>query len=123
MKRVAIFVLLVLIFLGTVTVPLQAREVTLTWEPNSEPDLSHYIVYWGVASRAYTVNSGNIGLVTKHKVQLPDDGKIYYFAVTAVDTAGLESDFSNEVNTGEVAGPKLRPELTPPGKPVFKKVD
>ncbi len=110
-----------LLWLGTVTVPLQAREVTLTWEANSEPDLSHYVVYWGTASRVYTVNSGSIGLVTTYKRQLPDDGKIYYFAVTAVDTAGLESDFSNEVNTGEVAGPKLRPELTPPGKFEFKK--
>lgn len=97
------------------------REVTLTWEANSEPDLSHYVVYWGVTSRVYTVNSGNIGLVTVHKVTLPNDGKIYYFAVTAVDEAGLESDYSNEVNTGEVAGPKLRPELTPPGKYEFEK--
>lgn len=111
-KRVAIFVLLVLSF----PLLMQAREVTLTWEANSEPDLSHYIVYWGTASRAYTVNSGNIGLVTEHKVHLPDDGKIYFFAVTAVDTAGLESDFSNEVNTGEV-----KPKILPPGKPVFKK--
>jgi fibronectin type 3 domain-containing protein len=112
MKRVAIFVLLVLIF----PVIVMAREVTLTWEPNSEPDLSHYIVYWGTASRFYTVNSGSIGLVTEHKVQLPNDGKIYFFAVTAVDEAGLESDFSNEVNTGEV-----KPKILPPGKPAFKR--
>jgi uncharacterized protein len=96
--------------------PAFGREVTLTWEPNSEPDLSHYVVYWGTGSRAYTANSGNIGLVTMRKVQLPDDGKVYYFAVTAVDKAGLESDFSNEVNTGEV-----KPKIAPPGKPVFKK--
>lgn len=94
------------------------REVTLTWEANSEPDLSHYIVYWGTASRAYIVNSGNIGLVTEHKVTLPNDGKVYYFAVTAVDDAGLESDFSNEVNTGEV-----KPKIAPPGKPIFKRKD
>jgi fibronectin type 3 domain-containing protein len=117
MKRVAIFVLLVLIF----PLLIQAREVTLTWQPNSEPDLSHYVVYWGTASRVYTVNSGSIGLVTEYKVTLPNDDKVYYFAVTAVDKAGLESDFSNEVNTGEVAGPKFRPELTPPGKFEFKK--
>jgi fibronectin type 3 domain-containing protein len=110
-----------LLWLGTGTMPLQAREVTLTWDANSEPDLSHYIVYYGTVSRVYTVNSGNIGLKTEHKVQLPDDGKVYFFAVTAVDKAGLESDYSNEVNTGEVAGPKLRPDLTPPGKYKFNK--
>lgn len=97
-------------------IPAFGREVTLTWDANSEPDLSHYVVYWGTASRVYTVNSGNIGLVTMYKRQMPDDGKVYYFAVTAVDTAGLESDYSNEVNTGEV-----KPKIAPPGKPVFKK--
>jgi hypothetical protein len=105
-----------LIFCGSVF----GREVTLTWEANSEPDLSHYVVYWGTASGIYTSNSGNIGLVTEYKRQLPNDGKIYFFAVTAVDTAGLESDYSNEVNTGEVK-PKLRPELTPPGKFKFNR--
>ena len=77
------------------------RTVTLTWIPNSEPDLSHYIVYWGIVSGAYTFNSGNIGLVTEYTVSIPDDNKTYFFAVTAVDTAGLESDYSNERNTDE----------------------
>ncbi|MBN1904842.1 MAG: hypothetical protein JW927_07075 [Deltaproteobacteria bacterium] len=78
------------------------REVTLTWEANSEPDLSHYIVYWGVEPGVYTYNSGNIGLVIEYIARIPDDDQIYFFAVTAVDTSGLESDFSNEVNTGSV---------------------
>jgi fibronectin type 3 domain-containing protein len=105
-----------LLWLGMGAMPLQAREVTLTWDANSEPDLSHYVVYWGTASRIYTANSGNIGLKTEYKCQIPDDGVVYYFAVTAVDTAGLESNFSNEVNTGEV-----KPKILPPGKPVFKR--
>jgi hypothetical protein len=76
-----------------------AREVTLTWEANSEPDLSHYVVYWGSSKGNYTENSGNIGLVNEYSVNITDDDLVYYFAVTAVDEAGLESDFSNEVNT------------------------
>ena len=75
------------------------RTFNLTWDANSEPDLSHYIVYWGTESREYDSNSGNIGLVTEYSVTLPDNGEDYYFAVTAVDEAGLESDYSNEVNT------------------------
>ena len=78
-----------------------AREIILTWDQNSEPDLSHYVVYWGLSSGDYSDNSGDIGLVTEYSVELPDDGQIYYFAVTAVDTSGLESDYSNEVNTGD----------------------
>jgi hypothetical protein len=76
-----------------------AREITITWEPSNEPKLSHYIVYWGVEPGVYTSNSGKIGLVTEYKIVIPDNDQIYFFAVTAVDTSGLESDYSNEVNT------------------------
>ena len=76
-----------------------AREITLTWDPNSEPDLDHYVVYWGVDPGDYTVNSGDIGLVNEYSVQIPDDGQVYFFAVTAVNDSGLESGFSNEVST------------------------
>lgn len=81
---------------------VSARDITLTWEANSEPDLSHYIVYWGLEPGVYNYNSGNIGLVTEYTITGLDDDKIYFFAVTAVDSSGLESDFSNEVNTGSV---------------------
>lgn len=96
--------ILTAIFLLTICTTIFGREVTLTWDPNSEPDLSHYIVYWGTTSRNYTSNSGGIGLVTEYSMPLPDDGKVYYFAVTAVDDAGLESDYSNEVFTKEETG-------------------
>jgi len=89
------FFLLLILFSSNVF----AREITLTWEPNSEPDLSHYVVYWGVEPGVYIYNSGNIGLVTEYKTVIPDGDQVYFFAVTAVDTSGLESDYSNEVNT------------------------
>ena len=76
-----------------------AREVTLSWDANSEPDLDHYVVYWGVIPGYYSQNSGDIGLPTEFSVEIPDDDQVYFFAVTAVDEAGLESDYSNEVST------------------------
>ena len=85
----------------------EARQVTLTWDPNSESDLSHYIVYWGLSSDNYSENSGDIGLVTEYSVDIPDDGQTYFFAVTAVNTSDLESDYSNEVNTGEISLPPV----------------
>jgi large repetitive protein len=42
-------------------------------------------------------------LATEYTATIPDAGQ-YFFAVTAVDDAGLESDFSNEVNTEEDTG-------------------
>ena len=34
-------ILLVFLFASSVA----AREITLSWDPNNEPDLSHYVVY------------------------------------------------------------------------------
>jgi hypothetical protein len=61
-------------------------------------ELLGYIVYWGTASRTYA-NSVNIGLFTAYSIAIPDNGLTYFFAVTSVNQKGLESDFSNEVNT------------------------
>ena len=86
-----VFFFSVIFFLLCVT-SVTAREVTLNWDSNSEPDLSHYVVYWGISSGDYSDNSGDIGLVTEYSVEIPDDGHVYFFAVTAVDESGLESD-------------------------------
>jgi hypothetical protein len=83
---------------------VSARVVTLAWDENSEPDLDHYVVYWGVTPGDYSYNSGNIGLDTEFSVEIPDDGYAYFFAVTAVDGSGLESDYSNEVSTEGSSG-------------------
>lgn len=100
-------IILIIYCLIIINFPLQALTVTLTWENNSEPDISHYIVYWGTTTGTYTWNSGNIGLVTTYTVTIPDGTQVYYFAVTAVDGEGLESDYSNEVNTIGITGRKL----------------
>ena len=81
--------------------PANAQQIHLKWAPNSEPDMDHYVVYWGTASRSYKSNSGNIGLNTTYSLTIPNDGKIYYFAVKAFDNEGLASDFSIEANTGK----------------------
>lgn len=125
MKTNKLLTLAVIVFLSVMVFAgaAQSREVTLSWDPNSEPDLSHYVVYWGFIPGNYTNNSGDIGLVTEFSVEIPDDGKTYYFAVTAVDTAGLESDFSNEVNTKDsdsVIDSATNPPAVPTG---FKQVN
>jgi fibronectin type 3 domain-containing protein len=91
---------LLIIFVAEAAKAQEAKtlNVTLTWDANTEPDLSYYKVYWGNMSRIYTANSGNIGKVLTFKKSFPL-GQKYFFAVTAVDTEGLESDYSNEVWT------------------------
>ncbi len=60
-------------------------------------DLAGYKVYYGTVSGAYTQNI-DVGNVTTYTVPNLTDGGAYYFAVTAYDTASIESGYSNEVS-------------------------
>jgi hypothetical protein len=70
--------------------------VTLSWNPNTEPDLSYYRVYYGTSSRSYS-NSTGVGITTSTTISGLTSGTIYYFALKAVDTSGNESPYSPEV--------------------------
>jgi len=88
---------IVFIILLLISFSIEAREVTLTWEPNSEPDIYCYVVYWDTVSRftknpeSYTYNSDEILHSTcsetecEYTMSIPDDNHVYYFAVTALD--------------------------------------
>lgn len=73
-----------------------AGSAILSWNANSESDLSGYKVYFGTSSRNYGTPT-TVGNVTTHTVSGLNTGT-YYFAVTAFDTSGNESGFSSEVN-------------------------
>jgi hypothetical protein len=82
---------------------LGPNNVTLTWTPPTEngdgsplTDLAGYHVRWGTQSRRYTDSAkiDNPG-ITSFVVEGLANGR-YYFAITALNTKGLESGFSNE---------------------------
>jgi chitinase len=89
-----------LIFLPTAGL---CATVTLTWDANSEPDLAGYKVYYGTSSRNYP-NVKDVGDKNTATISNLTDGQSYYFAVTAYDIGGLESDYSNEVTSGPTVG-------------------
>ncbi|MFH0926098.1 MAG: hypothetical protein V1872_10820 [bacterium] len=72
-----------------------AVATTLQWSPNTQPDLDHYIVYWGNASGTYINNSGNIAKGTT--IYNADIQGTAYCAVKSFDNLGKSSDYSNEV--------------------------
>jgi hypothetical protein len=74
----------------------ESTEVTLAWEPNPEPDIDCYLLHYGPSSGEYdtTVNTGE---ETRYTVAGLEPGATYYFAVTACNSAGMESGYSNEV--------------------------
>ena len=76
---------------------LTAGDVTLAWDPNDESDLAGYKVYYGKVPGVYGAPI-SLGTQTTYTVTGLTPGT-YYFAVTAYNTAGLESGFSNEVST------------------------
>jgi hypothetical protein len=71
-------------------------EVSLEWDANTEPDLDGYKLYYGSASRSYGYII-DVGNQTSFTVVDLVEGETYYFSVTAYNTSGYESTYSNEV--------------------------
>lgn len=74
-----------------------AGNVSLAWDASPDASVTGYRIYYGVASASYT-NSATVGNVTNATVTGLVEGATYFFAATAFDGAGLESDFSNETS-------------------------
>ena len=72
-----------------------SQQVAITWHPSPEPAIAGYRVYYGPASGNYT-NVVVVGNVTNAVVAGLTAGRNYYFAATAYNLLGLESEFSNE---------------------------
>jgi hypothetical protein len=76
--------------------PAIAATVTLAWDPNPESDVVGYRLYYGTTSRAYP-NVTDVGKVTTSSVSGLVSGTTYFFAVTAYNSAALESAYSAEI--------------------------
>jgi hypothetical protein len=73
----------------------QTTDVTLKWSPNPEDNIAGYNVYYGRISGDYA----RIETVGESSATITVRGtKTVYFAVTAFNTDGLESDLSDEVH-------------------------
>ena len=75
-----------------------AGSATLHWQANTESDLAGYRIYYGTSSRSYGVYIPVDKNTTSYTINNLTEGQTYYFALTAVDTSGNESGFSEEVS-------------------------
>lgn len=107
--------------------------VNLAWCPSPSTNVVGYTVYWGIGNpvppwmpaiydtnnpcsppiypgtnflRSYSMNT-NVGGFTNVTLQGLTNGVTYYMSVTARDSVGLESDFSNEIRHTQEP-PKLK---------------
>ena len=91
-------------FAITVAAAIATSNVSVSWTPPTQnadgstlTDLSGYKIHYGMASGNYSgsVTVSNAGL-TRYDLDSLPKGKIF-IAMTAMNTAGAESDFSKEV--------------------------
>ena len=96
-NRIWLLVLGIAVTLHGATTIVEGASVTLAWDPNSEPNVAGYKVHYGHSSQTYpfVVDAGNVNAQVINNLQ---EGVTYYFAVTAYNVVGLESDFSGEIS-------------------------
>ncbi|KAA3619916.1 MAG: hypothetical protein DWQ05_04105 [Calditrichaeota bacterium] len=97
-KRIITYVLL-LIFVGIFSglSVVQAGSINISWDANSETDLSGYQIRYGLSSSDLT-KIVNTGKNTEHEFTNLEQGKTYYFVVVAIDYSGNVSDPSEMVS-------------------------
>jgi len=72
-------------------------QIKLAWDPNTEPDMAGYRVYYGTASRTYGTPI-DVGNVTTYTSKGLSQRVVHHIAVTAYNMANYESAYSNEVS-------------------------
>ncbi len=87
-----VFTLVISLALWSCTV---AQAVPIMWDANTESDLAGYKVYRGTVSGTYSLVE-DVGDTTNYNDIVPDGD--YYWVVTAYDTSGNESLYSNEIS-------------------------
>jgi len=93
-------IILLLIFILTISPIVYAATINVkfVWDRNTEKDLAGYRMYQSDISGDYSMST---------MIDIPGDPNSYitqidatsdqYFVITAYDTSGLESDYSNQV--------------------------
>jgi hypothetical protein len=80
----------------TISDPGLETILSVSWAPNAESDLSGYILYWGTQSGGYPNSQNYPKSVTSVSVEGLTRDVRYYFALTAKNTSGRESVYSQE---------------------------
>lgn len=115
-KYICLMISVVLVNVFVLYSPCSAFTVALSWDANTESTLAGYKVYYqadssslpfqgtGAAEGAAPVDVYNKTTAT---ISGLDSSRTYYFAITAYDTTGTESSYSNIVTIPETVAPTV----------------
>jgi len=92
-----------------------AGDITLQWDTETAPDLAGYKVYYSTNAAMPFAGSGAaegaspvaVAIQNRATITGLDPEQSYYFAVTAYNTAGLESPYSNVISVSELVPPTV----------------
>lgn len=72
-------------------------NASLAWDAHIDSTVTAYRVYYGTVSENYTTS---INVENQTTVTIPnlESGIVYFFAITAINSSGLESGISNQVS-------------------------
>lgn len=85
--------------LTVTSTPTTSNSAALAWDSVTASNISGYRIYYGTAPGTYLQSFGlgiSVGNTTSYTLLGLSSGTRYYFAVTAFDTSGNESVYSNE---------------------------
>ena len=90
-------------------------DVILQWDANTEPDRAGYRIYYDTESGSpyegkdaaegdspinVEITDVEAGNTARYTMTDMNEDETYFFTVTAYNTSGNESEYSNEVSTG-----------------------
>lgn len=102
--------------------PKGTQTLTLSWNPAEAPNLAGYKIYYDTKPgppfdppEEDLLQEGDSPLVvdketTRIALHGLTQGKEYYFAITAYDASGRESDFSNLISSKDIVGESRQPD-------------
>jgi hypothetical protein len=93
-----IFFLFAFIAFFLAVLPAYGASATLGWDPSTDQNLDHYVVYWGTSSGNYSMSQLIPSDTTTYRVTGLAADTRYYFTITSVDIDDNESTVSREVS-------------------------